>query len=139
MTTPSGNPLPLKDIHNTPEKASRSEQINHRGETGRNPLLASTLTRNIKYIKYLNNKCNSTLVKQALDYETSKKDNRQTILSLVQKHENTLTLQIANNEDIWTISNINLVKLCTKSLTVYGRDKYPFTQRLQHISYLKIE
>ena len=42
-----------------------------RGETGRNPLLASTLTRNINYIKYFNNKCNSTLVKQALDYETS--------------------------------------------------------------------
>ena len=81
-----------------------------RGETGRNPLLASTLSRNINYIKYLNNKCNSTLVKQALDYETSKKDNRQTILSLVQKHENTLTLQIANNEDIWTISKYKLSK-----------------------------
>ena len=81
-----------------------------RGETGRNPLLASTFTRNINYIKYLNNKCNSTLVKQALDYETSKKDNRQTILSLVQIHENTLTLQIANNEDIWTISKYKLSK-----------------------------
>ena len=81
-----------------------------RGETGRNPLLASTLARNINYIKYLNNKCNSTLVKQALDYETSKKDNRQTILSLVQIHENTLTLQIANNEDIWAISKYKLSK-----------------------------
>ena len=81
-----------------------------RGETGRNPLLASTLTRNINYIKYLNNKCNSTLVKQALDYETSKKDYRQTILSLVQIHENTLTLQIANIEDIWTISKYKLSK-----------------------------
>ena len=81
-----------------------------REQTGRNPLLASTLTRNINYIKYLNNKCNSTLVKQALDYETSKKDNRQTILSLVQIHENTLTLQIANNDDIWTISKYKLSK-----------------------------
>ena len=81
-----------------------------RGETGRNPLFASTLTRNINYIKYLNNKCNSTLVKQAPDYETSKKDNRQTILSLVKIHENTRTLQIANNEDIWTISKYKLSK-----------------------------
>ena len=60
--------------------------------------------------KHLNNRCNSTLVKQARDYETSKKDNRQTILSLVQIHENTLTLQIANNEDIWTISKYKLSK-----------------------------
>ena len=37
------------------------------------------------------------------------------------------------------LANINLVKLCTKSLTVYGRDKYLFAQRLEHISYLKIE
>ena len=72
--------------------------------------IASTRTRNINYIKYLNKKCNSTLVKQALDYETSKKDNRQTILSLVQIHENTLTLQIANNEDIWAISKYKLSK-----------------------------
>ena len=62
------------------------------------------LTRNINYIKYLNNKCNSTLVKQALDYETSKKYNSQTLLSLVQK------LYIANNEDIWTISKYKLSK-----------------------------
>ena len=96
-----------------------------RGETGRNPLLASTLTRNINYIKYLNNKCNPTLVKQALDYETSKKDNRQTILSLAQKHENTLTLQIANNGDIWTISKYKLSKAVYEEFNSLWQEQIP--------------
>ena len=40
-----------------------------RAETGRNPLMAPILTRNINYIKYVENKNDSTLVKQALNYE----------------------------------------------------------------------
>ena len=41
-----------------------------RGETSKNPSLASALTQNINYIKYLNKKCYLTLVKQTLIYET---------------------------------------------------------------------
>ena len=96
-----------------------------RGETGRNSLLASTLTRNINPIKYLNNKCNSTLVKQARDCETSKKDNRQTVSSLAQKHENTLTLHIANNEDIWIISKYKFSEAVYEEFNRLWQDQIP--------------
>ena len=104
-----------------------------RGETGRNPLL----TRNINYIKYLNNKCNSTLVKQALDYKTSKKDNRQTILSLIQIHENTLTLQIANNEDIWTISKYKLSKAVYEEFNSLWQGQIPLYPKAATYKLLK--
>ena len=38
-----------------------------RAETGRNPLMVPILIRNINYIKYMGNKNDSTLVKQALN------------------------------------------------------------------------
>ena len=81
-------PTPIERIHIQYLKwllgVNRSStNILVKGETGRNPLLASALTRNINYIKYLNKRCNSTLVKQALVYETQ--NNRLTILSLAQK------------------------------------------------------
>ena len=81
-----------------------------RGETGRNPLLASIITRNISYIKYIDNKSDSTLVKQAFNYESLKKDNRQTLLSLMQKYENSLKLHLTNNQDIKTASKYKLNK-----------------------------
>ena len=42
-----------------------------RAETGRNPLMTPILIRNINYIKYVENKNDSALIKQALNYETS--------------------------------------------------------------------
>ena len=64
---------------------------------GRHSLQAYILNRNINYIKYFENKCNTTLVKQALNYEQSKMECRPTVLCLLQNHENGLRTHLKND------------------------------------------
>ena len=65
-----------------------------RGEIGRHSLQANILNRNINYIKYVENKCNTTLVKQALNYEQTKMECRPTILCLLKNHEKGLSTHL---------------------------------------------
>ena len=58
-----------------------------RGECGRNPLQENILNRSINYLKYITNKYNNTLVKQALNYEWLKEDTRVTMTCMAKQHE----------------------------------------------------
>ena len=63
-------------------------------------LQANILNRNIHYIKYVENKCNTALVKQALNYEQTKMECRPTILCLLKNHEKGLSTHLKNKEVI---------------------------------------
>ena len=58
-----------------------------RRECGRNPLRENILNHSINYIKYINNKWNTALVKQALNYEISKEETRVSITCMAKQHE----------------------------------------------------
>ena len=58
-----------------------------RRECGRNPLQENILNRSINYLKYINNKNNKTLVKQALNYERLQEDTRETMTCMAKQHE----------------------------------------------------
>ena len=79
-----------------------------RRECGRNPLQEKILTRNINYIKYVTNKSNNTLVKQALNYENSKEESRITISNMVKQHKVNIENYLKENENIWNISKHKL-------------------------------
>ena len=64
-----------------------------RAETSRNTLMAPILIRNINYTKYVENKNDNTLVKQALNYEKTITTGISTILTLLQNHENGFKLR----------------------------------------------
>ena len=59
-----------------------------RAEMGRHSLQERILKRHLNYIFYASMKNPASLVHQALTYEEAKKDERRTIFSLYQRHEN---------------------------------------------------
>ena len=69
-----------------------------RGEVGRTSLQSDILALSIGYIKYLENKPSSLVTEQ-----------RTTILSLFNIHENRLKTHLKNNEDIKTISKSKVI------------------------------
>ena len=83
--------IPIEEIHTQLLKKilglNRSTtNILVSGEIGRHCLQAYyILNRNINYIKYLENKFNTKLVKQALNYEQSTMDCRPTVLCVYSK------------------------------------------------------
>ena len=79
-----------------------------RREIGRHSLQAYILNRNINYIKYVETKCNTTLVKPALNNEQSKMERRPTVLCLLQNHENGLRTHLKNEEEIKHVSKYKL-------------------------------
>ena len=79
-----------------------------RRECGRNPLRENILNRSINYIKYINNKGNTALVKQALNYEISKEDTRVSITCMAKQHEEQIGAYLKENENIWNISRQKL-------------------------------
>ena len=79
-----------------------------RRECGRNPLQENILNRSINYLKYIINKNNNTLVKQALNYERLKEDTRVTITCMAKQHEENIGACLKENENIWNISRLKL-------------------------------
>ena len=79
-----------------------------RRECGRNPLQENILNRNINYLKYITNKDDTTLVKQALNYEMSKEDTRVTMNCMTKKHKEKIEEYLKENENIWNISRFKL-------------------------------
>ena len=69
-----------------------------RRECGRNPLQENILNRVINYLKYITNKNNNTLVKQALNTSLAWPNN------MKKKLEHTFK----ENENIWNISRLKL-------------------------------
>ena len=79
-----------------------------RGEMGRYSLQSNVLLRNIKYLKYLQNKDNNYLAKQAYLYELSKTTNRSTIASSMVKARTKLHNLIDEDVDLLKISDKKL-------------------------------
>ena len=52
-----------------------------------NILQENILNRSINYLKYITNKTNNTLVKQALNYERLKEDTRVTMTCMAKQHK----------------------------------------------------
>ena len=87
-TTTNGNQFLWKKIHSQSLKGTlgmnrSTTNILVRGEIGRHWLQAYILNRNINYIKYVENKCNTTLVTQALNYKQSNMECRPTVVCLL--------------------------------------------------------
>ena len=101
---------PIEKIHTQLLKrilgVNRSTTNIVRGEMGRHSLQAYILNRNKNYIKYVENKCNTTLVKQALNYEQSKMECRPTVPCLLQNHENGLRTHLKNEEEIKHVNKL---------------------------------
>ena len=116
-----------------------------RGEVGRTSLQSDILALSIGYIKYLGNKPCS-LVKSALEYESLLTEQRTTILSLFNIHENRLKTHLKNNEDIKTISKSKLKYIINEifnSIWITQLNNYPkadtykqFKTRLKFECYL---
>ena len=79
-----------------------TSNILSRAEVGKFPLQAQILERNIKYLKYVDNK-NNDLVKQALRYEQSKSDTRVTIENIIYKNINDINSFISNQIPLYDI------------------------------------
>ena len=62
----------------------------------------------LNYLKYITNKNNNTLVKQALNYERLKEDTRVTITCMAKQHEENIGAYFKENENIWNISRFQL-------------------------------
>ena len=85
-----------------------------RGDTGRIPLKARIISRNIKYINEIKNKGNNTLVKQAYVYESMKSGNRISILSSSTDFNDKLNNLLSEEVDIFKLSYLkikNYIKL----------------------------
>ena len=98
-----------------------------RGEVGRTSLQSDILALSIGYIKYLENKP-SSLVKSVLEYESLLTEQRTTILSLFNIHENRLKTHLKNNEDIKTISKSKLKYIINEifnSIWITQLNNYP--------------
>ena len=79
-----------------------------RGETGRNPLMAPILTRNINF-----------------NYELTKKDNRLSIINLMQKHENGLKQNLKEHEEILSTSKDKLRKAVYEEFNTLWQSQIP--------------
>ena len=90
-----------------------------RAELGRYSLKEKCLIRNINYIKYLNRKSNTSLVKQAFDYEIRRYETRNTIISSIE-HFNHIIDEIEG-------SHINIFQLPKTKLKVM-LDRYAFKE-----------
>ena len=107
MTIQIGNlPLSANYTHNISKDYRGTTNILTRAETGRTPLMAPILIRNINYIKYVENKNDSTLAKQALNYEKTITTGRSTTLTLLQNHENGFKQNLKENEHIMTVGKL---------------------------------
>ena len=107
-----------------------------RAETGRNPLMAPILIRNINYIKYVENKNDSTLVKQDLNYEKTV-TGRSTILTLLQIHENGFKQNFKENEHM-TVGVFKLRKVVHEVFNT-GNNKYQPTLQQTYTRFSKTE
>ena len=116
-----------------------------RGEVGRTSLQSDILALSIGYIKYPENKP-SSLVKSAFEYESLLTEQRTTIRSLFNIHENRLKTHLKNNEDIKTISKSKLKYIINEifnSIWITQLNNYPkadtykqFKTRLKFECYL---
>ena len=96
-----------------------------RADTGRNPLMAPILAQNINYIKYEENKNDSTLAKQALNYEKTLTTGRSTILTLLQNHENGFKQNLKENEHIMTVGKFKLRKVVYEVFNTLWQQQIP--------------
>ena len=113
MIIGNGNYQPIEKVHT--QFLKRMLGVNYsttniliRRECGRNPLQENILNRNINYLKYIINKDDTTLVKQALNYERSKEDIRVTMNCMAKKHKEKIEEYLKENENIWNISRFKL-------------------------------
>ena len=91
---------------------------------GRYSLQAYILNRNINYIKYVENKCNSTLVKQALNYKQSKMECRPTVLCLLQNHKNEEEIKRVSKYKLRRVIFEEFNKLCTTPNTKISEGRH---------------
>ena len=96
-----------------------------RGEVDRHSLQANILNQNINYMKYVENKCNTTLVKQALNYEQTKMECRPTILCLLKNHEKGLSTHPKNKEVINNLSKYKLRRSIFEEFNVLWQLQIP--------------
>ena len=116
-----------------------------RAEFGRNPLMAQILTRNMNYIKYLENKDETALVKQAFNLELTKSNSRTTICQLPIEHKASLEHHI-NTNDILRVNKVKQSKaifevfntLWLQQIPLYTKSNtyHTFKDRLKFEDYL---
>ena len=71
-------------------------------------LVRSETKRILQETKYINNKGNTALVKQALNSEILKEDTRASITCMAKQHEKQIGAYLKENENIWNISRQKL-------------------------------
>ena len=84
-----------------------------RSELGRHSLQENIFTRNINYIKYVENKDPQSLIKQAANYESSYTDKINSFYSLLKTYEHKL---INNNIKLLSKSKLRTLKSIRKVL-----------------------
>ena len=84
-----------------------------RGEVGRHSLQEYITTRNINYIKYIEAKNTESLAKQAANYEILHRNERNSLYSIIAKHEQNIT-----NHNIHLISKSKLSKLIREEFNI---------------------